>query len=697
MVAALGGMALAFAPGAIGETLSGFVTHVVQSHPEVREQIHRYRQTLQDHAIALSGWRPSLDLAATVGAGRRTAANTNDRQTDFTSAEGEISLTQNLFDGFDTRYAIRQAQARITSAAHQIVDTADNIALDAVQAYMDTLTERKLVELARHNVESHERILEQIRELGEKGITRRSDVEQTEGRLARARASLVAQQNNLEDALTELHNLAGYYLKPDQLVEQELSPPRADLGLEALIDAALAQHPAIASAKANIEAAQANHRRSKRTDLPSLDLQLRQSIGNDADGPTGNSRDGSVLLSLRYNLYSGGANRAEQRKRASAVQEQKAFLDRVRRQVVDSVRLAGTAELALRGQLRFLVQHSEKSLETVELYREEYTLLRRDLLDVLDAEGELNRALVAEAEARYDAIIASYRVNEGTGELLEAFGVEVEILENDVRIGGLKGNAIDTAEIPTDSDSDGKPDQTDHCQRSVGQQTNDLGCGVRLQLDFEYRPDQQYFRAADDRFLTDSNTPLALQKSMLLANDEASGRVFRSIRRLGDPAFGTVSKDEDGNVTYRPAKDFVGTDTFTYVVGDRRARNATAKVEVDVGLARTGADERLAFRYREEGLTPTSQQVFDNVVARLKREPDLRISLTTHTDSVGSRAYNLRLSNARAKALKNRFIAAGIAAHRIDAAGEGEAAPIATNRTEAGRAANRRAEIRYLR
>jgi OOP family OmpA-OmpF porin len=77
----------------------------------------------------------------------------------------------------------------------------------------------------------------------------------------------------------------------------------------------------------------------------------------------------------------------------------------------------------------------------------------------------------------------------------------------------------------------------------------------------------------------------------------------------------------------------------------------------------------------------------------MKDNPGLKVSVEGHTDSVGSDAYNERLSERRAHAVKDYLVHQGIDASRISTVGYGEAKPVASNKTESGRAQNRRAEI----
>jgi outer membrane protein OmpA-like peptidoglycan-associated protein len=95
-------------------------------------------------------------------------------------------------------------------------------------------------------------------------------------------------------------------------------------------------------------------------------------------------------------------------------------------------------------------------------------------------------------------------------------------------------------------------------------------------------------------------------------------------------------------------------------------------------------------------LLPASELEIDKLAKLLFLNPSLRIELGGHTDNVGNDAANLKLSDQRANAVRERLIAKGIEGGRITAKGYGETKPVAPNDTEAGRAQNRRTEVRVL-
>lgn len=96
-------------------------------------------------------------------------------------------------------------------------------------------------------------------------------------------------------------------------------------------------------------------------------------------------------------------------------------------------------------------------------------------------------------------------------------------------------------------------------------------------------------------------------------------------------------------------------------------------------------------------LGPGAFASLDALADVLRADPDLRVALVGHTDTVGGLAPNIALSRARAEAVRARLVEDhGIAADRLDAEGMGYLAPVASNRTPEGREQNRRVEVILL-
>lgn len=106
--------------------------------------------------------------------------------------------------------------------------------------------------------------------------------------------------------------------------------------------------------------------------------------------------------------------------------------------------------------------------------------------------------------------------------------------------------------------------------------------------------------------------------------------------------------------------------------------------------------EGVRFEFNSTQLTGGSQETLDKAATILRANPDVRVQVAGHTDGVGSPEYNLRLSQGRAESVVRYLVAAGVAADRLEAKGYGLTQPRDTNSTAAGRAVNRRVELRIL-
>jgi OOP family OmpA-OmpF porin len=105
-------------------------------------------------------------------------------------------------------------------------------------------------------------------------------------------------------------------------------------------------------------------------------------------------------------------------------------------------------------------------------------------------------------------------------------------------------------------------------------------------------------------------------------------------------------------------------------------------------------NEKILFDLDQATIRPESHGLLDEIVAVIRDNPQIRkISIEGHTDSDGSDSHNMKLSDARAKAVRAYLTEHGIEAGRLVAKGFGETKPIADNATSKGRDDNRRVEF----
>ena len=102
------------------------------------------------------------------------------------------------------------------------------------------------------------------------------------------------------------------------------------------------------------------------------------------------------------------------------------------------------------------------------------------------------------------------------------------------------------------------------------------------------------------------------------------------------------------------------------------------------------------FDFDKAVLKPEGKAKLDDLTSKIKGVTLEVIIAVGHTDSVGSDAYNQKLSLRRAEAVKAYMVSKGIEANRVYTEGKGEKQPVADNKTAEGRAKNRRVEIEVV-
>ena len=101
------------------------------------------------------------------------------------------------------------------------------------------------------------------------------------------------------------------------------------------------------------------------------------------------------------------------------------------------------------------------------------------------------------------------------------------------------------------------------------------------------------------------------------------------------------------------------------------------------------------FDFDKSVLKPDGKKSIDEAIVKMKNVDVEMVIATGHTDSVGTDAYNQKLSERRATTVKEYMVSQGIPAAKITTLGKGETQPVATNKTAEGRAKNRRVDIEF--
>lgn len=194
-------------------------------------------------------------------------------------------------------------------------------------------------------------------------------------------------------------------------------------------------------------------------------------------------------------------------------------------------------------------------------------------------------------------------------------------------------------------------------------------------------------------------SPLQLLRNYQNAIKGINGKVvYERLPRDGDGGETTLQVNVDGKeVWIQIIPEIYSAPTQSYLLnvleieGMQQVVSANAMLDE---LNKTGmVTLYINFDTGKSELKADGKAVVKEIVAMLKLSPALKIEVGGHTDNVGQAAANKTLSQARAQTVMKAIVAGGIAANRLTAAGYGQEYPIGDNRTEAGKAKNRRVEL----
>ena len=417
-------ISLMFTQGASSTGLSDVIGQTLANSPEVLEISAERDSRAHEVRQARAGYYPSLDLAAGVGREWTESPGTGNSEVELTRRETSLSLRQMLFDSYATPSEVARHTARTNAAAYSVMGTAQDVALNTTDVYLELLKQRKLLVLATENLAIHKRIHEQIKLRSDSGVANRADLSQIDGRLALAESNVIAAENNVREAEANYLRVTGQMIGEQMQRPEDISaslPPSFDLALQQ----ALREHPTLASANQDIEQAKAQHGAARHNLYPRVHLEIDKRWDDNIDGVVGSNEDLTAMIRLRWNLYSGGRDRARRQQTATLVEEAKAIRNRTHRQVEQTLRLAWASYQSTLRQREFLRKHSESVTAARDVYTRQFNIGQRSLLDLLDTENEVFEARRAFLDADYANLYAQYRILNAMGGLLQELEVQL--------------------------------------------------------------------------------------------------------------------------------------------------------------------------------------------------------------------------------------------------------------------------------
>ncbi len=405
-------------------SVDNIVHYTLHSNPSVLAAKANQKALFHSYKQQVAGFFPSVDITYAWGrehsnsiaiqnvTGRRDGAWLN-------RLERRISVNQMIFDGWAVSSRSKSAHARYTASQFQTFAEETNLALRAIEADLDIMRFRELQWLAVKNKQLHRDTLEKVDNLYRGGAGNRADVELAKSRTSLAQSNLITANRSLYNAHAVFEAVVGKLSKNLVLRMPRLNMRYLPRTLDKAITIAYMHNPLVHVEHKLYAASKYDVTTAKSAFYPNVSLELSASRNNNLDGTVGINNDKQAMVVVSYNLFRGGADLHALRSARERAVEQHEKLQESFRTVRQNVTEAWVNLRAARSRLQQQELRAHNAAEVVNVYRKQFTLGKRSLLNLLDTERELFNARNDLVNGRYDVVRDTYRLYAAEGILLK--------------------------------------------------------------------------------------------------------------------------------------------------------------------------------------------------------------------------------------------------------------------------------------
>ena len=416
------------------KTIQDALSAAYSNNPTLQTSRASLRVTDEGVPQALSGWRPSVIIASSVGYGAGDFSTTTTGSNALVNPAGlgtrttttttirnnreintnQVTLTQPVYRGGATRAGTNQADNRVYAQRGRLIATEQTVFTNVVNAYVNVIQQQQVLQLNINNEQVLTRQLQATNDRFRVGEITRTDVAQAEAALAGARATRQTSEGNLQIARSQYRQFVGDL--PEQLIEPQ--PLKLPVKSQAeAVQLAAHNNPNVIAALFDDSAARDNIDLQFSALMPQLSIQAlgAHTEGQSFAGQAFNS--GTVLLNASVPLYQGGAEYSRVRQARQQQQQTRKTLDDIRTQVIQQAAQAWETLTSTRATIdstRSAIRANQIALEGVQ---REAIVGSRTTLDVLNAEQALLNSRVTLVQNLAAYINASYSLAAALGRL----------------------------------------------------------------------------------------------------------------------------------------------------------------------------------------------------------------------------------------------------------------------------------------
>ncbi|RJF83952.1 hypothetical protein D3877_04855 [Azospirillum cavernae] len=429
------------------QSLEQALAQAYANNPTLGSQRARLRAVDESVPQALSGYRPTAK--ATLGVNRSTSDSKysgGSSGSEASSKAASLTASQSLYDP-TVAPAVRRAERLVESQRASLISSEQSVLLTAAQAYLDIVQYQAVYQLQANNEQVLRRQLDAARDRFRVGEYTRTDVSQSESRLALAVATKISAEGQLKGARATYERIIG-------APPGELKAPKPAFKLpktmDDLVELARSNNPNVLAASYTEAAQLAAVDQQYGKLLPSVGLSASGTRTLDPGRSSGielkRTDSASITAQVTIPIYQAGLPEALVREAKQTANQARLQIEESRRQVVESAISSWQSLQTARASIESYSAQIKAAQIALEGVRQEAQVGSRTVLDVLNQEQELLNGRVNLVRAQRDEMVAAFNVIAATGQLTaQHLNLPVEYYDPQANYEKTRGKWIGTS------------------------------------------------------------------------------------------------------------------------------------------------------------------------------------------------------------------------------------------------------------
>ncbi len=410
------------------ETLRDAVGAALVSHPGLEIAAARKDISTAAEAEEFSNLFPQINTSATGG--RMFGNNSTSRGLTVSRGEayswlweGNASITQPIFNGFETYNRIDAAEARSGAAEYTMADAKQGIALRAAQAFLNVMRAQEAYAKTTSYQDKIKDYLSRINSMVEGGAADESEAAQAKNIQSMLENTVAEMDGQVKLALADYNEAVGS-MPAGELKNDNSASVLPYKNVDEALGFATGNHPLIMSAQKSLDAEDEEVSADIGSMMPKLDGELSYLKRDQKEEIGGEVEDGRAVMRLNWGFSTGGGQLAKIRKSKAERSEALARIAQTQREIERDVRRAFVEYETASKQRDLAVKRTSVTKDLFNTYEKQFEASKVRLLQLMQAENQLFTAELEQINANYRVTMAEYAALASMGNLIGALHLD---------------------------------------------------------------------------------------------------------------------------------------------------------------------------------------------------------------------------------------------------------------------------------